>query len=144
MTATGVYHKHNFLKLKVFRALFKIYPKYASPNEIAEMINVEPEKVRSMFKHYFRYKYVSRRKGRCSISNYIAYKYRIKLLGAQTLMRLEGLYIQDRELNLRKWDRGKVPQKIDSYMGLTRAGYEKMISEGNDMNIISVDCVDIY
>lgn len=105
------------------------FPKYASPNEIAEMINEEPEKVRDGLKRYLHYGYVGRRRGKCPIKNRIMWKYRVTMLGIQTYMNLHGLYVQGRELNLRKRERGGVPQKIDSYMGLTRAGYEKMISE---------------
>lgn len=119
------------------------YPRYASPNEIAEMINVEPEKVRDGLRRYHRYGYVGRRRGKCPIMHKTMWKYKIKVLGIETYMKLYGLYVQGRELNLRKRERGRVPQKIDSYTGLTRAGYEKMMAKGNDMDIISVDYAEI-
>lgn len=141
---TKTYHIHNHLKYLIFDALFNnCYPKYASPNEIAEMINEHPTKVRDMLQHYLVYGYVSRRKGKCHIKNRMMYKYRIKLLGVQTYSNLHFLYTQGRELNLRKKARGKSLQKVDSYIGVSKAGFDKMISEGNDMDIISVDCVEI-
>jgi len=46
-------------------------------------------------------------------------RYRLNVLGAQTYLNLLALYEQGRELNLRKWQRGKQLQKMDSYMGFT-------------------------
>ncbi|WMW24686.1 hypothetical protein RE474_11440 [Methanolobus sediminis] len=144
MKATGVYHKHNYLKYQIFDEMINNhFPRYASPNEIAEMIGLEPEKVRDGLKRYLRYGYVGRRRGKCPIMHKTMWKYRVTMLGIETYIKLHGLYVQGRELNLRKRERGKVPQKIDSYTGLTRAGYERMISEGNDMDNISVDCAEI-
>jgi AAA+ ATPase superfamily predicted ATPase len=118
--ATGKYHKHNYLKFLIFRELYEIYPKSMTYNEIAEIIEVEKSKVASMLKSYRYYGYVGRRKGREAKTNRLMYKYKLNILGIQTYMNLRALHNQGRELNLRKLQRGKPLQKIDSYIGETR------------------------
>ncbi|WP_440953572.1 hypothetical protein [Methanococcoides sp. FTZ1] len=124
---TRTYHKHNYLKFKVLQALYDIYPKSVTCNELAEIIGIEKGTIRNRLSVYHHYGYIGRRKGREPGINRLVYKYRLNILGINTYMNLLALYKQGRELNLRKWQRGKSLQKMDSYIGESRA----VACEGN-------------
>jgi hypothetical protein len=124
--ATGTYHKHNYLKFKIFKALYDVYPKSMTFNEISEITGVEGVKVIDRLKSYHHYGYVGRRKGHEPETNRLMYRYKLNLLGIATYMKLLSLHNQGRELNLRKMQRGKLPQKIDSYEGKTRVFVEEV------------------
>ena len=75
------------------------YPKYVSYHEVAEATGVEKEKVVDMLYHYRNYGYIGRRKGRCPLTDRLLWKYRIKMLGIETLLKLDALHQQGSSYN---------------------------------------------
>ena len=118
--ASGTYHKHNYLKFKIFKVLYDVYPKSMTYNEISEVTGVEKEKIAPILTHYRKFGYVGRRKGHEPETNRMMYRYKLNIVGIQTYLQLMGLHSQGKELNLRKMQKGIVPPKTDSYTGETR------------------------
>lgn len=134
----GKYHKHNYLKYLIFKELYDVYPTSLTVPEIAERINIPKRFIDVALRGYLKYEYIGRRKGNNDKKGKHharkIWKYRLNLLGISTYVNLLGLHNQGRELNLRKKQRGTVPEKIDSYLGYSERKimeHQKRLEESN-------------
>ena len=114
MVSTGIYHKHNYLKYMIFKAIHNMWTdnELTISSEIGKRIGVETEKVTNRLYFYHKYGYVQRLP-KTSKEHNGAYRYKLKLLGLRTLIMLENRFQMKYEMNLRN----PTPQPIDSYTG---------------------------
>ncbi|MDD3246022.1 MAG: hypothetical protein PHF18_04050 [Methanosarcina sp.] len=118
MTATGIYHKHNFLKLRILSEFFAVYPQAMTSNELCEAIG-NPASVRSMLAKYKKYRLIKRMPKKAP-GHGGCYRYKLTNHGARYYFAYKHRYNLGFDLNQLR----HTPKRVDCYFGLTKYGVE--------------------